>query len=128
MTQKTDIRNDADIKLLIDTFYARVERDERLGYIFNDVASVDWEHHLPRMVDFWSQILFRTGRFNGRPYRKHEPLPIVPSDFELWLGLFSETVDELYRGERAEYAKEMAARIASAFMINMRGAGKFDHL
>src|SRR5690625_7658378 len=128
MTQKTDIRNDADIKLLIDTFYARVERDERLGYIFNDVASVDWEHHLPRMVDFWSQILFRTGRFNGRHYRKHEPHPILPSEFELWLGLFSETAEELYRGEQAEYAKEMAARIASAFMIKMHCGGKLVQL
>lgn len=128
MSQKTDIRNDSDIRLLIDTFYAEVERDERLGYIFNEVASVDWKHHLPRMVDFWSHILFQTGRFNGRPFRKHMPLPIVPSDFELWLGLFFRTVDDLFEGERADHAKETAAKIASAFLINMRGAGKFDNL
>jgi hemoglobin len=103
-----------------------VEEDERLGYIFNDYAQVDWDTHLPKMVDFWSNLLFRTRRYNGRPMRKHMPLPIRRLDFERWLNLFEETIDELYKGEVAEYAKEMAQKIAVSFALRMEGAGKFE--
>lgn len=122
----TDIRNDEDIKKLVHTFYGKVADHERLGYIFNDYAGVDWDHHLPKMVDFWSNILFQTGRYDGRPYRKHTPLPIKPEDFKSWYDLFTETTDELFRGENAEYVKEMAAKIASAFQVRMDMDGKFE--
>lgn len=124
----TDIRNDADIKKLVHAFYSKVEQDERLGYIFNDIADVDWDHHLPKMVDFWSNLLFQTRRYEGRPLRKHMPLPIKPDDFHRWLALFYETVDEHFTGEKAEHAKEMAAKIASTFSVRMQAAGKFSDL
>lgn len=123
---KTDITSDADIKQFVHRFYSKVEQDDRLGYIFNDHAGVDWDTHLPKMVDFWSNLLFRTRRYNGRPMRKHMPLPIKKSDFERWLGLFNETIDELYEGEVADHAKEMAQKIAISFALRMEGAGKFD--
>ena len=44
---KKDIENRGDIILLINTFYEKVKRDEVIGYIFNDVAKVNWEKHLP---------------------------------------------------------------------------------
>ncbi|MDZ7721123.1 MAG: group III truncated hemoglobin [Balneolaceae bacterium] len=121
-----DIRNDQDIKLLVHTFYGKVEDDERLGYIFNDVAEVDWDEHLPKMVDFWSNLLFQTRRYKGKPFRQHLPLPIEKQDFSRWFGLFESTVDELFEGERANHAKEMAARIASSFSLRMEMDGKFD--
>src|SRR5690625_3181432 len=126
MTKKEDIRNDEDISLLVHQFYGKVENDERLGYIFNDIAQVEWDTHLPTMVDFWSNILFRTRRFNGRPYRKHHPLPIKRNDFNIWYGLWTETVDELFAGENASHAKEMAGKIASAFTVRMEMDGKFE--
>lgn len=124
--QKSDIRNDEDIKQLVHTFYDKVGRDERLGYVFNEVADVDWTTHLPKMVNFWSNILFQTRRFKGRPYRKHRVLPIERNDFDIWLGLWHETVDELFEGERAEYVKEMAFKVASAFTIRLEMDGKLD--
>lgn len=122
---KNDITNDNDIKTLVHTFYGKVEKDERLGYIFNDFAEVDWDHHLPRMVDFWSNLIFHTGRYNGRPFRQHLPLPIQKNDFLRWITLFTETVDELFEGEKAEFTKEMAAKIAASFSLRMDMAGKF---
>ena len=121
-----DIRNDEDITKLVYTFYDKVQQDERLGYIFNDFAKVDWDKHLPRMVDFWSNLLFRTGRYKGRPFRQHLPLPVERADFGRWYGLFEETVHELFAGENADYAREMAAKIASSFTLRMEMAGKFD--
>lgn len=126
MVEKNDITSDADIKLLVHQFYNKVGRDERLGYMFNDVARVHWETHLPKMVDFWSNILFKTRRFKGKPYRKHRPLPIKRDDFNIWLGLWHETVDELFTGENADVAKEVAFRVASAFTIRLEMDGRFE--
>lgn len=33
------------IKTLVIHFYQKVQHDEILGPIFNDVAKVDWDHH-----------------------------------------------------------------------------------
>ena len=120
----TDITNDRDVACLVESFYTKVQKDERLGYIFNDFASVDWEEHLPRMVDFWSNILFQTRRYKGKPFRKHLPLPVEKRDFSRWLKLFEQTVDEHFEGTQAEKAKEMASKIASAFVIRLSQEGK----
>ena len=121
----TDITKDSDVQTLVHAFYDKVQRDDRLGYIFNDHAEVDWDHHLPRMVDFWSNLLFQTGRYYGRPFRQHLPLPIQQEDFNRWLSLFKETVDEHFEGEKADHAKEMASKIASSFSLRMKMEGKY---
>lgn len=122
-----DIRNEEDITKLVHAFYAKVEQDERLCHIFNEVANVDWDTHFPKMVDFWSKMLFRTERYKGRPFRQHLPLPIERDDFGRWVGLFIETIDEHFEGNRARYAKEMAVNIANSFSSRMAMEGKFDH-
>jgi len=122
-----DIRNDNDIETLVHVFYDRVQEHERLGYIFNDVAEVDWDKHLPNMVNFWSNVLFRTQRYEGRPYRQHLSLPIEKMDFERWYKLFVDTVDQHFEGEKAEYAKEMAGKIASSFSVRMEMDGEFEN-
>ncbi|SMO86599.1 hemoglobin [Fodinibius sediminis] len=118
-----DIRNDQDVKVLVHNFYEKVQNDDRLGYIFNDVAEVAWDEHLPKMVDFWSNLLFQTGRYKGRPFRQHMPLPIKEGDFDRWYRLFEETVDELYRGDKANFAKQLARNIASSFELRMEKDG-----
>lgn len=50
---KKDIENRNDVQLLIDSFYEKVKADKVIGYIFNDIAKVDWGKHLPVMYDFW---------------------------------------------------------------------------
>jgi len=115
-----DIRNEKDIQKLVHTFYNKVQDDARLGYIFNDFAQVDWDRHLPNMIDFWSNLLFQTGRYKGRPFRKHLPLPVKETDFTRWYSLFEQTVNELFKGEKADYAKEIAGKIASSFSIRMQ--------
>ncbi|HKL17564.1 MAG TPA: group III truncated hemoglobin [Halalkalibaculum sp.] len=124
--RKSDISNDEDIKELVHTFYDRIQRDERLGYIFNEAAGVDWDKHLPRMVDFWSNLIFQTNRYRGRPFRQHLPLPIKRGDFERWFGIWSRTVDEMFEGKNADHAREMAAKIASSFSLRLEMEGKFE--
>lgn len=121
-----DIRNEEDITTLVYAFYAKVVEDERLGTIFNKAADLDWDEHLPKIVDFWSKVLFPTERYKGRPFGKHLTLPIEPKDFRRWVSLFVETVDEHFGGHRVDYAKELAVNIANSFNTRMAMGGTFD--
>jgi len=113
--QRPDITSEQDIKILVDSFYDKVNVDELLAPIFNGVAKVDWEHHLPTMYQFWSSLLLRTGTYQGRPWPKHAVLPVNSQHFERWLSLFKQTVDELFAGPKATEAKNAAASIADTF-------------
>lgn len=121
-----DIQTEQDIETLVYSFYDKVQTDDRLDYIFSDFADVNWDAHLPKMCDFWSKLLFQTSRYNGKPFRQHLPLPVKKTDFELWYGYFEETVDSYFKGEKADYAKEIAGKIASSFMIRLDMEGKFE--
>jgi len=118
---KTDIKDRTDIALMVNSFYEKVKKDETIGYIFNDVAKVDWDHHLPIMYDFWEGIIFQTGNYEGNPMRVHINLnqvtPLQPAHFARWKQLFLETVNELFEGEKAELARQRAVSIATMMEI-----------
>lgn len=113
---KKDIENMQDIELLVNSFYDKVKQDDLIGPIFNDVARVNWEKHLPIMYDFWENILFATGRYSGNPMvshaRLHEKFPLNEEHFERWTEIFLETVDLHFEGQKAELAKLRASSIA----------------
>ena len=116
---KADIQNEEDIKKLVHTFYDKVNRDELLSPVFNDVAKVNWEEHLPLLCRFWSTLLFRTMTFEGRPFPKHVGMPVQREHFARWVSLFVTTVDELFSGAKAEEAKNFARSIADTFQMRM---------
>lgn len=122
-----DIADREDIKLLVDRFYDRVQQDPLLGPIFNDIAKVDWAHHLPVMYDFWSTMLFRTATYKGRPWPKHAPLPVQQAHFERWLSLFCQTVDSHFAGPKAREAKSVALSIADTFQTRFGIFNPFLH-
>lgn len=117
---KTDIQNRKDIEVLVNAFYEKVKTDAVIGYLFNDVAQVNWATHLPKMYDFWENILFFTGNYDGNPMAKHKELhqksTMNPSHFAHWNKLFAETVDQLYEGTKAEEIKNRALNISAAMM------------
>jgi len=110
-----DIATEDDIRILVDSFYGKVNADDLLSPIFNDVARVDWEKHLPLLYQFWSTLLFRTNTYQGRPWPKHAFLPITADHFARWVALFKATVDEHFSGPKATEAKNLAASIADTF-------------
>ena len=118
-TQLKDIQNRQDIELLVRSFYDKVNRDPLLSPVFNEVAAVHWESHLPVMYDFWSTMLLGEKSYKGNPFQKHIPLPINKAHFERWLAFFIETVDELFAGETAEEAKMRARSIAGVFQFKL---------
>lgn len=116
---KQDIQNEEDIKLLVDTFYDKVNKNLLLSPIFNEFAGVNWESHLPTMYRFWNGILFGEGGYKGNPFEKHISLPIDAKHFENWLSLFIGTVDELFEGNKADEAKQRASVIAYTFQSKL---------
>ncbi len=105
MNALSDIASAADVKTLVDAFYQKVNQDELLAPIFNEVAQVDWLHHLPTIYRFWESMLLGTGTYGGAPFPKHAVLPIEQKHFERWLSLFVATVNEKFAGAKSEEAK-----------------------
>lgn len=117
---KQDIQSKRDIELLVDLFYEKVKKDLVLSKYFQ---GMDWSKHLPTMYKFWENVVFYTGRYNGNPmqvhYGLHQRMPLGLGDFQQWLYLFSETVDELYEGENANNIKQRAQNIATVMQIKI---------
>jgi len=51
--------------------------------------------------------------------RLHNMTPLKPEHFQQWIKLFSQTVDELFSGEKASLAKERAVSISSLMQIKI---------
>lgn len=122
---KHDIAFREDIERLINEFYERVKADPVIGYIFNDIARVDWPKHLPVMYDFWEFLLLDGRRYQGNPIQKHLDLhtqhALRAEHFERWLLLFQTTVDDLFAGPKADDAKFRAFAITETWKPKFMG-------
>ena len=116
---RRDIASRADCERLVRSFYGRAFADPIIGFLFTDVARLDLEAHVPRITSFWETILLGARSYGGGAFRPHAALhakaPLREAHFRRWVALWTETVDELFAGERAELAKAHAARVATAF-------------
>lgn len=121
-----DLTTPDDVVQMVDTFYDRVRIDPILAPIFDEIARVDWAAHLPKMYAFWNSVLFGMAGFKGNPMAVHMALarmtPLTAREFDRWLALFHETVDDLFAGPGAEDAKFRAARIATVMAHHVAGS------
>lgn len=106
----------AAIRLLVDSFYEKVQEDPLLGPVFTDVAQVDWSHHLPKMYAFWENIILGNNAYQGHPFRPHllinQQHTLTIDHFERWLQLFTLTLAERFEGQTAEDVRMRATQIA----------------
>jgi hemoglobin len=114
-----------DIKNLVHTFYGRVRTDDLIGPVFNAKIE-DWDEHLANLCDFWSSVVLRTRRYEGRPMRAHLLMrdTIESAHFDRWLDLFEKTAHEVLPAEAAPIFIQRARQIADSFefgMANQRG-------
>jgi hemoglobin len=124
---KRDIAKREDLVVMLDAFYAKVRKDPLIGPVFNEVAQVNWETHLPKIYNFWDSLLFGADNYKGRPFPPHVSLGVDVDHFERWLRQFIETVDEHHAGLKADEIKSRAVNIGRNFLANLRAlreAGK----
>jgi len=118
-----DIQSRSDIELLMATFYEKVRKDDTIGYIFNDIAKINWEHHIPIICDFWETLLLNATSYSKNAmavhYTLNRKIPLEEKHFQRWLQLFFETVDDLFSGNTATMAKKKAKSIASLMQYKM---------
>nr|WP_314546486.1 group III truncated hemoglobin [uncultured Empedobacter sp.] len=109
---KKDIETSEDVALLVNTFYDKVQKDDVIGYFFSEVAKVNWDEHLPHMIQFWETVLLGKATFEGWPMRTHLVLSqkekLKPYHFERWIELWYGIIDENFEGEIANEAKNRA--------------------
>jgi hemoglobin len=110
-----DISNIEDIKLLVNTFYEKVQNDDLIGPIFNEKMLGRWPEHLEKMYRFWQTLLLEEHTYSGSPFPPHKQLPVNQSHFDRWMEIFTGTVDSLFVGKLAEEAKIRAANMAYMF-------------
>lgn len=122
----SDIQNRRDIETLINAFYAKARASSIIGYIFNEVANVNWEEHLPKMYSFWASMLLDEQSYSGNPMTQHIALSKMTSmtetEFSEWIRLFHLTIDELFTGPKATEAKLRAANIARLMLHKIQSA------
>lgn len=123
MKKKKDIDDKIDLEHLINIFYAKLLSDKSVSYIFTDVAKIDLETHLPKIIEFWNLSLFGKGDYSNNVMKIHldlnEEEKLQEKHFKSWLNTFYETVDENFLGENAEIIKTKALSIATVMQIKM---------
>lgn len=79
-----------------------------------------------RIVDFWSTLLFHTGRYTSNAFRPHLEMPgLTGEHFDHWLATLEQTVDARHAGDAAERMKVLAHRVAHSMQARLgitRGA------
>lgn len=122
MASRAASPDEANIRTLVDTFYDRIRRDDMLGPIFDQVLAGRWDQHLPKMYDFWSNIVLGTKRFRGNVMQAHMPLQGLRGEhFNRWLYLFLDTVNRLYEPAAAAAFMTPALRIAQSLQLGLFG-------
>ena len=117
---KFDGISEESLKLLVDSFYAKVREDALIGPVFNRAID-DWPEHLDKLQAFWSSVMLTSGRYKGRPLPAHvrHADSISAASFERWLALWRETTDELLDPASAAALQEKAGWIAESLSLGI---------
>lgn len=118
-----------NITLMVYTFYDRVRRHEVLGPVFNGRLEGRWKLHQENMVDFWSNVLLRTGRYFGNPLVRHRNVSTIErGHFDDWLVLFRQTLEDIYAPEVVEQIHLAASRMAGGLTHGLFGPVRPDEI
>ena len=120
---KSDIKNHADIELMMRTFYGSLLTNEEIAPVF---SNTDFEAHMPHMIAFWSFVLLDEEGYKTNVFDKHVHLPIKEHHFEIWIEHFERTVKTLFKGEKADLALSRAQTIAYTFKKKLESMGHFN--
>ena len=120
---KNDIIIRKDIDLLVKLFYDNLLQDDLLQTLFQKTILSHLDKHLNTIADFWDSLLLDGDVYRGNPMDKHlslnQQFPLGKEEFDRWLLLWKESVDELFIGGKAEHAKQRAQSIADIMLYKI---------
>lgn len=130
MTKKY-IKSREEVSLLVNTFYAKIRKDDFLGPIFNGIIK-DWDSHLELLTDFWETNLLYKRKYFGNPMHAHVEVDqqcgntINEMHFGTWINMWVQTIDELFEAddEVAQIAKNRARHMGTFLHLNIFNARK----
>lgn len=120
-----DLDTRTEVHGLVTRFYQEIALDDLLEPIFGEVAEVDWNEHIPRLIDYWCWILFGTDGYPRSVTRAHRHLhalrPIEPAHCDRWMALWVATIDAGWSGPVADHAKDHAAKLMAGMAKHVFG-------
>lgn len=119
MENTVEILELEQVKLLVDSFYSKIRKDDLLKDIFDEVIQDRWPEHLEKMYCFWQTVLLGERTYSGKPFVPHMHLPVDMQHFDRWLDLFDQTLEEHFHGQNVEAARWQANRMAHMFHLKI---------
>lgn len=115
-----------EIAGVISAFYEKLMKHPQLSHFFDHLEN--FTEHEQRIVDFWWVSM--GGKLDAPPkidmIGKHFTLGIKESDLEVWLALFSETLQEKLDDRKGKYWMDKVLTIAARLkqiVIDHQGLG-----
>lgn len=122
MTNENSDPTDAEITLLVNSFYDKVRGDPLLAPIFESRVT-DWRGHQQKMTVFWRSVLLGTKEYKGHLMAVHARLPgVAPAHFSRWLELFDQAMHETLPPAARPYTQYIAQRFARALQLGLFGS------
>ncbi|HTO00167.1 MAG TPA: group III truncated hemoglobin [Microthrixaceae bacterium] len=97
-----DLDSRSQIHDLVVHFYREIVFDEFLDHVFEDVAQVDWNTHIPKLIDYWCRVLLGQPGYEGTILAPHQEVHDLESftqeHFDKWFALWVQSIDERWSG------------------------------
>lgn len=126
MHTEENIPSYEEITVVVNAFYKKVMQHPQLGHFFEHLDN--FAEHEQRIVDFW--WVGMGGKLEQPPkidmIGKHFTLGIQAEDLEVWLSLFSQTLQEELTENKGKYWMDKVLTIAARLkqiVIDHKGLG-----
>jgi len=117
--------NQENVEKMVKMFYAKVIKDEEIGYFFTNILGDNlenehWKEHRETLTNFWLSMMGQGGAYNGNPFMPHTALKGLNREkFSRWLELFHKVVSKIFNEEIASAFKDRSSMVATNFMRNL---------
>ena len=125
LVERSDLDRRSAINARVVAFSREVVLDDLLDPVFEEVAELDWAIHIPRLIDYWCQILLHEPH-PPRPILAahaavHEIAPLRSEHFDRGYTLWVAVVDRQWDGPLAKKAKRHAELMAATLARRLLG-------
>lgn len=120
-----DIQTREDVLLIMREFYKKLLDDEKMSVFFTVATDVSQhlDNHFEILADFWMQSLFLTGNYQNNMFllhkKVHEKFSFRKEHYDTWLSYLYSSIDQNFKGKKAEQMKTQALSIATILKIKL---------